>query len=135
MPATPLGRIRRLADGAVFQALLRKGKRHSRGVVTARVLQGKDVGRLGLSIAKRHLRLATDRNTMKRIVREAYRARGLALAGQDVLFMLTEGSRAKEDRKLLPDQIKRASGRRELRVLVDSVLDQIQRPDASFQDS
>lgn len=126
MSAKPLGRVRRLADGAVFQSLLRKGRRRVLGVVAALVQQSDGHGRLGLSIAKRHLRKATSRNALKRIMREAYRLRGPALQGMDVLFMLSEGSQSREEIKLLPAALKQATGRRVVRQAVDTVLDRIQ---------
>ncbi|MDX2218881.1 MAG: ribonuclease P protein component [Burkholderiales bacterium] len=126
MSAKPFGRVRRLADGAVFRALLTKGRRQAEGAVTARVLFGDGVGRLGLSIAKRHLRKATARNAMKRIIREAYRARGTALERMDVLFMLTEGSRGREDVRRVPQKLKSADGRSQIRSAVDAVLDRLQ---------
>ena len=125
MSAKPFGRVRRLADGAVFKALLTKGRRQAEGAVTARGLESDGVGRLGLSIAKRHLRKATARNAMKRIIREAYRARGTALERMDVLFMLTEGSRGREDVKRIPEMLKSAEGRSDIRSAVNAVLDRL----------
>lgn len=125
MSAKPFGRIRRLADPAVFQALLRKGRRQAEGAVTARALDSDAVGRLGLSIAKRYLRRATARNAVKRIVREAYRSRGSELDGMDVLFMLTEGSRGREETKRLPEMLKSRQGRQQLRLAVDAVLNRL----------
>lgn len=135
MSAKPLSRVRRLADGAVFQALLRKGRRRVQGAVAAKVLDGGDArtgaGRLGLSIAKRHLRKAIDRNRMKRQVREAYRQRGQRLDGMDVLFMLAEGSKAREELKRVPAELHTAAGRRRLRSSVEAVLDLIEADGAS----
>jgi ribonuclease P protein component len=122
MSVKPLGRVRRLTDAAVFQSLLRKGRRYTHGVITARVLDAAAVGRLGLSIAKRHLKKASDRNKLKRIIREAYRLRGDATEGMDVLFMLADGGKIREELKRVPATLKTADGRRNLRSSIEEVL-------------
>lgn len=127
MSATPLGRNRRLVGGAIFQALLRKGRRRSYGALSARMLPGGDArdgtGRLGLSIAKRHVRKSVDRNRLKRMVREAYRLRGNRLDGMDILFLLDESGKAREEVKRLPAALRTVAGRRQLRSTVGAILD------------
>ena len=46
-----------------------------------------DHARLGLAISKKHCRLATDRNRIKRVVRESFRHHQAALAGLDVIVI------------------------------------------------
>jgi ribonuclease P protein component len=48
---------------------------------------GERRARLGLAIAKKHCRLATDRNRLKRIVRESFRLRQRELAGLDIVVL------------------------------------------------
>lgn len=90
MKTLPLGRPRRLVDGAAFKALLRNGRRHLQEPIVVRVLPAEKTGGLGLSIAKRLLKNATDRNLVKRIVREAYRVRAADFRNADILVMLAK---------------------------------------------
>ena len=47
--------------------------------------------RLGLVMAKKHLRLAVDRNRMKRQIRESFRLQQQALAGLDIVVLSRKG--------------------------------------------
>lgn len=49
------------------------------------------VGRLGLVIAKKHLRLAVERNRFKRLIRESFRINQAAFAGLDVIVLSRKG--------------------------------------------
>ena len=61
---------------------------------------GLDRARLGLAIAKRNVRLAVDRNRIKRLVRESFRARRQELAGLDLVVMAKYNTSAKSNREL-----------------------------------
>ncbi|QEY17523.1 ribonuclease P protein component [Cellvibrio sp. KY-GH-1] len=50
-----------------------------------------NIGRLGLVIAKKHLRLAVERNRFKRLIRESFRTRQHAFAGLDVIVLSRKG--------------------------------------------
>jgi len=50
-----------------------------------------DRSRLGLVIAKKHIRHAVDRNRMKRLIRETFRAKQQQLAGIDVIVLARKG--------------------------------------------
>ena len=50
-----------------------------------------DNPRLGLVIAKKHIRHAVDRNRMKRLIRETFRAKQQQLAGIDVIVLARKG--------------------------------------------
>ena len=50
-----------------------------------------DCPRLGLVIAKKHIRHAVDRNRMKRLIRETFRAKQQQLAGIDVIVLARKG--------------------------------------------
>ena len=43
--------------------------------------------RLGLAIAKKHCRLATNRNRLKRVVRESFRRHKTELSGLDIVVL------------------------------------------------
>jgi ribonuclease P protein component len=47
--------------------------------------------RLGLVIAKKNIRLSVDRNRMKRLIRETFRAKQQQLAGIDVIVLARKG--------------------------------------------
>ena len=47
--------------------------------------------RLGLVIAKKHIRFAVDRNRMKRLIRETFRAKQQQLVGIDVIVLARKG--------------------------------------------
>ena len=47
--------------------------------------------RLGLVIAKKNIRLAVDRNRMKRLIRETFRAKQQHLTGIDVIVLARKG--------------------------------------------
>ena len=49
------------------------------------------VPRLGLVMAKKHIRLAVGRNRMKRLIRESFRQHQQALAGTDVVVLSRKG--------------------------------------------
>jgi ribonuclease P protein component len=55
--------------------------------VTICCVNGKDHARLGLAIAKKNVRLAHDRNRVRRIVRETFRHYQGALKGFDIVVM------------------------------------------------
>jgi ribonuclease P protein component len=135
MSVQPLGQNRRLTDAAVFQKLLRKGRRLVNGPISVRLLDAGPVGRVGLSIAKRHLKKATDRNTVKRMAREAYRLRGEAMNGMDVLFLLSESGKGREELRQLPTALKTRAGRQHFRSAIEVVLDQAEAAQKSRAES
>ena len=56
--------------------------------------------RLGLAIAKKQVRLATQRNRLKRLVRETFREHRAELAGLDLVVMARAGAAAADNRRL-----------------------------------
>lgn len=46
-----------------------------------------EIARLGLAISKKHCKKATDRNRIKRIIRESFRHHGARLAGLDIVVL------------------------------------------------
>jgi ribonuclease P protein component len=86
---TPAARLHRPLE---YAAAL-KGKRIARGallVVTTPQQPPEDAGtaRLGLVIAKRYAARAVTRNAIKRVIREAFRARRQGLPARDYVFRL-----------------------------------------------
>lgn len=62
---------------------------------------GKDEPRLGLAIGKKHCRLATGRNRLKRIVRESFRRHRETLGGIDVVVMNQKSATAARNSELV----------------------------------
>lgn len=56
--------------------------------------------RLGLAISKKNTRLATDRNRLKRIVRESFRHHKQIVSGLDLVVMAKFGAAKVDNRKL-----------------------------------
>lgn len=50
-----------------------------------------DLPRLGLVIAKKHIRLAVERNRVKRLIRETFRMKQQQLSGIDVIVLARKG--------------------------------------------
>ena len=59
-----------------------------------------DVARLGLAISKKHCRQATDRNRIKRIVRESFRQHQAELAGLDIVVINQPAAKGAANRQL-----------------------------------
>ncbi|HTJ99599.1 MAG TPA: ribonuclease P protein component [Bordetella sp.] len=93
MPRTTLPPEARMHRPSEFAAAL-KGRRLARGaffmITTATAPAGPEQGRarLGMVIAKRHAARAATRNALKRVIREAFRARRLALPHADYVVRL-----------------------------------------------
>lgn len=47
--------------------------------------------RLGLAIAKKHIRQAVDRNRIKRLIRESFRHNQVLLSGLDIVVLARKG--------------------------------------------
>ena len=73
---------RRVARGAYFIVTAHHA------VTTDVPLPTKPQARLGLVMAKRHAQLASTRNALKRVVREAFRAKRLGLPAADYVVRL-----------------------------------------------
>jgi ribonuclease P protein component len=81
-----LGAERRLTQSVVFEQLLKKGARKSVAGFTF-YLARRDEGppRLGILVSRKHSARATDRNRIKRCIREAFRLEQESLGALDVL--------------------------------------------------
>jgi ribonuclease P protein component len=79
----------RLRGAAQFAAVLRGGRRFEGKRLQLIALPAKGpVGRVGYVIASRHLKRAIDRNRLKRMLREAVRARRPAMNAFDIVVRL-----------------------------------------------
>ena len=78
----------RLADAASYSRIFKKAQRSRDKMFTVLYrVNEENEARLGLAIAKKHCRLATGRNRIKRVVRESFRQHKAELAGLDIVVL------------------------------------------------
>ena len=58
------------------------------------------VARLGLAISKKHLKLAVDRNRVKRLIRESFRRHQTRLQGLDIVVMARAGIKTQSNEQI-----------------------------------
>ncbi|MDY6978326.1 MAG: ribonuclease P protein component [Pseudomonadota bacterium] len=94
-------RHQRLLTSSDFRDVFAHPRRfsHPHLMMLARSNQ-KPYARLGLAIPKRHIRLAVDRNRIKRQIRESFRARQTKLVGWDIVVMARSGAARLSNREL-----------------------------------
>ncbi|MBI4713518.1 MAG: ribonuclease P protein component [Planctomycetes bacterium] len=82
-----LSKKERVVKDKDFEAVYKKGKRIGNNTLFMRILpNGLDYARLGIIVSKKEVRNATDRNRLKRLIREAFRLSKRQLSkGIDVL--------------------------------------------------
>lgn len=79
----------RLNTPQAFAAVFEKGQKFHLKAGLYLVLQNESlVARLGLILAKKKIRYAVQRNYLKRVQRECFRAHRQILAGYDVVFVV-----------------------------------------------
>lgn len=87
------GKSLRLLSSSDFQSVFDGAAArisHQHFLILARANQ-LDHPRLGLVIAKKHIRLAVARNRIKRLIRESFRQQQQSLAGIDVIVLARKG--------------------------------------------
>lgn len=77
---------------------------HSSFLVLARRSNPDQPARLGLVVAKKHLKRAVDRNRFKRIVRTSFRLAQHDLVGLDIIVLARPGS-AQQDKQALAGEL------------------------------
>jgi len=89
------GAERRLARSAEFERLLSRGTRRNFSGYTFYLERRADgPPRLGILVSRRHAAKATERNGIKRCIREAFRLEQARLGALDVLVRPPYGARA-----------------------------------------
>lgn len=77
-----------MSDAASYKRVFDKAERSRDKMFTVLFrTNASDDARLGLAIAKKHCRLATNRNRLKRVVRESFRKHLPQLAGLDIIVL------------------------------------------------
>lgn len=92
--SSPFGADRRLTGRSAFEPLLRAGKRRSVSGYTFYVARRSEgPPRLGILVTRRHAARATERNRIKRCIREAFRLEQQRIGPLDVLVRPPYGAR------------------------------------------
>jgi ribonuclease P protein component len=92
--SSPFGADRRLAGRSAFEPLLRVGQRRSLcGYTFYLARRSEGPPRLGILVTRRHAALATERNRIKRCIREAFRLEQDRIGPLDVLVRPPYGVR------------------------------------------
>lgn len=92
--SSPFGADRKLAGRSAFEPLLRAGQRRSLSGYTfylTRRTEGPP--RLGILVTRQHASRATERNRIKRCIREAFRLEQASIGPLDVLVRPPYGAR------------------------------------------
>ena len=77
-----------MSDSASYSRIFKQAKRSRDDMFTVLYRSNDfDQARLGLAISKKNCKLATDRNRLKRLVRESFRTHREMLAGLDVIVL------------------------------------------------
>ncbi len=81
-------RAMRMNNPRDYSRVFRQAKRSSRGGLTVLTIEN-SVGhpRLGLAIAKKHIKLASRRNRLKRVIRTSFRQHQSVLANIDIVVL------------------------------------------------
>lgn len=96
-----LQKEKRLLDAAAFGRVFKKATRSRDKWFTVLCSKSdKDNARLGMAISKKNCRLATDRNRIKRVVRESFRQHQADLAGIDVVVLNQPAARQASNQEL-----------------------------------
>ena len=93
MPGSSFGRGQRLLTPQHYRRVFEKPRRFSDSYFTLLARpNGTDVARLGLAIARKRVRRATDRNLLKRLARETFRRHQHELRGLDIVVLAQSAS-------------------------------------------
>ena len=91
----------RLLDAAAYGRVFDRATRSRDELFTVLCRRNKQsIARLGLAISKKHCRMATARNRIKRIIRESFRQQQTLLAGLDVVVINRPGAAAATSRQI-----------------------------------
>jgi ribonuclease P protein component len=94
-PSNRFTKNNRLLDAAAFGRVFDRATRSRDQLFTVLCRRNQtSIARLGLAISKKHCRLATERNRIKRIIRESFRQQQVLLSGLDVVVMNRPGASA-----------------------------------------
>lgn len=101
-PGFPFGKQLRLLNAREFQQVF-QGARYKVSCAQILILaidNQADFPRLGLVIAKKHIKTAVGRNRVKRLIRESFRTNQHLLAGLDIVILARTGLGSLENEPL-----------------------------------
>jgi ribonuclease P protein component len=90
----------RLLTPGQFQAVFAKPLRFGSSHITILVTPNSDNNRLGLAIAKKRVKLAVQRNRIKRQIRESFRLNQHNLPFVDIVVMVKSGTDKLENKEI-----------------------------------
>ena len=92
MNETNFSRRLRLTCPADFKRVFQQACKSSSSEFTVLAISNQqEFPRLGLAIAKKHVRRAVDRNRIKRLIRESFRHNPVLLSGLDIVVLARKG--------------------------------------------
>ncbi len=117
-PSGKFTRDQRLLDKAAFQQVFGNGRAsRDRNFTVLFCENGLEHARLGLAIAKRRVRRASQRNRLKRLVRESFRLAGNDLPAVDLVIMAGAGAESADNKTIFAslaahwDRVRRAQSK------------------------
>lgn len=94
-------RENRIKTWPEFKQVLRKGRRYRHPFFMCYYRPNTlNIGRLGVIISKRNVRLATHRNQVRRLLRETYRTSTAKQKGMDAVIVIQHGVNKADKRQL-----------------------------------
>lgn len=91
LPSEKFQRSQRLLDGKAFSAVLGRGRRYRADTLTLVYLPS-ERPRLGIAVPKKQVRLAVNRNKVKRVLRENFRRQAQDLPPFDLVVLCRAGA-------------------------------------------
>jgi ribonuclease P protein component len=91
----------RLTDAVSFGRVFKKARRSRDKMFTVLTTENSgNEARLGMAISKKFCRLASDRNRLKRIIRESFRQHRAELEGLDIVVLNQNGTQHADNKAL-----------------------------------
>lgn len=99
-------RTSRLASKRDFQSVFANGRKTTHHFLTALyVPNDRSHARLGIIIAKHHVKQAVDRNRVRRVIRESFRHHQDLLKGLDIIILMRSQCGPSGNKKALRDDV------------------------------
>ena len=94
-------RSRKLLSSASFSNVFERAHHsHDKFFTVLSHYKKEEIPKLGMAISKKNCRYATDRNRIKRVIRESFRQNQRSLSGLDIVVINKPGSTLAKNREL-----------------------------------